>query len=64
MKDTKQDRLGELCALALSETDPHDLIALFSEINDILWKHILQVQEVIERQEPRERLLPGSPYLM
>jgi crotonobetainyl-CoA:carnitine CoA-transferase CaiB-like acyl-CoA transferase len=51
MKDKKRDRLAELCSQALSETDPHELLGLFSEINDILWKHILQVQEVIKRQE-------------
>jgi hypothetical protein len=64
MKGKKQDRLAELCSQALSETDPHELIALFSEINDILSKHILHVQEILEQQEARERLLHDPPYLM
>lgn len=64
MKGTKQDRLAELCAQALSETDPQELLALFSEINDILWKHILHVEEVLKRQETREKALHGPPYLM
>jgi hypothetical protein len=64
MKDQNHDRLTELCAQALSETNPDELMALFSEINDILWKHIMHVQEVIERQESLERLREGLPYLM
>ena len=64
MKDKKQDHLAELCSQALSQTDPDELIALLSEINDILWTHIQHVQEVITRREPRERLLQGPPYLM
>lgn len=64
MKEGRHDRLAELCAQALSETDPQQLLILFSEINDILWKHILNVQAIIERQEARERLLHGPPYVM
>ena len=63
-KDKKQDRLAELCARAFSESDPEELIALFSEINDILWKHILHVNEVVKRQQAREKLLQGPRYLM
>jgi hypothetical protein len=64
VKESRQDRLAELCARALSETDPHELVALFSEINDILWKHIMDVQRIIERQEANEKLLHGPHYLM
>ena len=64
MKDSRQDRLSDLCARALAETDPHEITALFSEINDILWKHILEVQNVIDRQRKREKSLQSRPHVM
>jgi hypothetical protein len=64
MTENKQDRLAKLCARAADETDPDELIALIREINDILCKQILNVQEVIERQEAREKLQKGPGYVM
>jgi hypothetical protein len=63
MHDNK-DRLAELCSRALSETDPDELLALFGEINDILWTHVLHVREVIERHRELEESLYRLPSIM
>lgn len=56
-----EDRLGDLCERAVSETDLEELLILFREINEILLKHILQVQQVIERQQKLEKSLHEPP---
>jgi hypothetical protein len=62
MKTKKsEDRLCELCERALSETDPDKLLILFREINEMLLKHILQVQQVVERQRELEKSFDGPP---
>jgi hypothetical protein len=59
-----EDRLSELCARALSETDRDELIILFREINHILFNHILQVQRVIERNQQLKKTLSPPPQRM
>jgi hypothetical protein len=63
MKARKSDdRLGDLCERAVSETDLDELLVLFREINEILLRHILQVQQVVERQRELEKSLRARPH--
>lgn len=65
MKATEsEDRLSELCARALSETDEDELLILFREINHILLNHILQVQRVVERHQELERSVFGPSQMI
>lgn len=51
MKGESDDRLHELCSRALVEKDPLELVALFTEINAILYDVLVHVDEVLRQGE-------------
>jgi hypothetical protein len=51
MAATTQQRLHDLCSQALEEKDPTTLIALLTEINDILRVVLSEVNRVLRTNE-------------
>jgi hypothetical protein len=51
MAATEQQRLHELCSQVLEEKDPTTLIALLSEINEILGAVLNEVNRVLQANE-------------
>jgi hypothetical protein len=51
MAATTQQRLHELCSQVLEEKDPTTLIALLTEINDILRAVLSEVNRVMQANE-------------
>lgn len=50
---TTQGRLHDLCSQALEEKDPHKLVVLLTEINDILSGVLSEVNRVLYKSEYR-----------
>lgn len=46
-----QRGLHELCSQALEEKDPHELIALLREINDVLTGLLAEVNRVLQKND-------------
>jgi hypothetical protein len=51
MAATEQQRLHELCSQVLEEKDPTTLIALLTEINEILRAVLNEVNRVLQANE-------------
>jgi len=51
MSAKTQRGLHELCSQALAEKDPHKLIALLREINDVLARVLTEVDRVLQKNE-------------
>jgi len=51
MKGENDDRLHQLCSRALIEKDPQELVALFTEINAILYDVLMHVDQVLHQDE-------------